>query len=215
MAGCIKCGDSGFCYELDEDGQMSKVPCDCGAHQHIELPVCISIPVQYQGIKFSKALLREELSKDYGIFMEELLNEYEKGSKQYHKNYIICAPPNSGKTVWAYTLYSILYGQGRTIPEIMDLMEARNMLLNYYYEDKKALELLSTAPVAIIKLPWDLPNRFVETMSSIIDRRVRTNSSTIFLYNGDKAELFARDTFGKLQSLIGDGCFNSVCIKSW
>ena len=207
MAGCIKCGDTGFLCSGER--------CDCTAGTTIEVPVCLGIPMQYQNVQFSRILLRNELPTDYGIFMDRLLKEFTSDPYGLHKNYIICAPPNSGKTVWSYTLYSLLFSQGCEIPEIMDLMQARDVLLNYYSDNKEALEKLSSAPVAVIRLPWDLPPKFPETISTIVERRVRAGCSTIFLYNGTNVELYAKDTFGKLKSLAGDGSFNSVCIKSW
>lgn len=204
---CIKCGGTG----IDALGN----PCSCGINKKIEMPVCLKVPMQYQGLKFNKAFIRKGLPPLYGETLDKILQECIDSFGQFKRNILICAPPGSSKTIWAYTLYSMLFSMGCEIPEIMDLMQCREILLNYYTEDKEALRLLSTAPLAVIKIPWDLPNRFVETVSTIIDRRVRANCSTIFLYNGSKTDLKARDSFGKLSMLEGDGYFNSLKIYSW
>lgn len=205
MSTCIRCGGTGVL--------ISGEPCDCGVKEAFETPICLSVPVQYQGVQFSKELVNTDLHPSYGSFMESLLHDCISG--KMYKNYIVCAPPNSGKTVWAYTVYGHLFAKGVAIPEIMDLMQVREVFLDYYNDDKRSLELLSTAPIAVIRLPWDLPNRFPETISTIVERRVRANCSTIFLFNGSKFDLSAKDSFGKLRRMEGDGSFNSICIKSW
>lgn len=204
---CLKCGGTGLL--------ISGEACDCGVKPLFEVPICIDVPTQYQGVKYNKCLVPADIDSSYGRFMEELLTEVTTNMRNFSKNYIICAPPSSGKTVWAYTVYGMLFAAGAAIPEIMDLMQVRDVMLNYYNTDSRALELLSTAPLAVIKLPWDLPNRFPETVSTIIDRRVRAGCSTIFLFNGSKYDLMAKDTFGKLRQMEGDGSFTSICIKSW
>lgn len=204
---CLRCGGTGI-TALGER-------CSCSAGQEESVPVCLSIPFQYQGVKFSKNLVPEWMPAAYGKFMEDLMDECTSGLTNFRKNYIICSPPNTGKTVWAYSLYSQLFSRGAAIPEVMDLMQAREVLLNFYYDDKHALELLSSAPVAVIKVPWDLPNKFPETISTIVERRVMAGCSTIFMFNGTKNDLVARDNFGKLTRLLGDGSYNSVCLKEW
>lgn len=206
MSVCLRCGGTGI-TALGEK-------CDCGALTTVQIQVCLNIPVQYQGVRFSASLVPEWMPKNYGLFLEGLLDEYVRNT-MLQRNYIICSPPNSGKTVWAYSLYTQLYSLGVVIPDIMDLMQARDVLLNLYYEDKNTLEKLSSSPVAVIKLPWDLPNKFPETISSIVERRVMSGCSTIFLFNGTKGDLIARDGFGKLSRLLGDGSYNSVCLKVW
>lgn len=206
MGVCLRCGGTG----ITAFGEK----CDCGAYTEMDAPICLSIPVQYQGVKFSANLVPTWMPKSYGTFMENLLDECTR-NPMIQRNYIICSPPNTGKTVWAYSLYSQLYSLGITIPDVMDLMQARDVFLNLYYEDKATLEKLSASPIAIIKLPWDLPNKFPETISTIVERRVMTGCSTIFLFNGTKGDLTARDSFGKLTRLLGDGSYNSVCLKVW
>jgi len=205
---CLKCGGTGMLV----DG----TPCDCGcANETFTLPSTLNVPLQYQNVKYDMTLIRKELQPTLGVFMERLLKECTLGLHSFSSNYVICAPPNSGKTIWAYTLYSLMYSKGQPVPKLMDIMEVREALLNFYFEDKDLVELINKSKIMVIKLPLDLPSKFPETMSMIIERRVRNNCFTIFLYNGSKYDLVAQDKFGKLKYLIGDGSYNSVNIKSF
>lgn len=189
--------------------------CACGIKAKMILPISLKIPVQYQGVRFSKDFVNKKLDPNYGNFMHNLLNDCIQNLHTFQKNILICAPPNSGKTVWTYTLYSQMYAKGFVMPELMDLMEIRSLWLDYYTQDKEKVNLISSAKILVIKLPLDLPVKFPETMSTIIERRVRNNCSTIFLYGGSIKDLEAQDKFGKLQTIIGDGSFNSLCVKSF
>lgn len=206
METCIKCCGTGV--------MANGNPCDCGARDNFKLPIILSIPSQYQGVKFDRTFLPNYLQDGYGSWMESLIHNLTTKTG-YHKNLLICAPPNSGKTIFAYTVYSILSSQGERIPKLIDLMEARDLLLSYYNVDIEEQSLLCTTKVAIIKVPMDLPNKFAETMSTIIERRVRNNGTTVFLYNGTKEDIIAQDRFGKFELLVGDGSYNSVQVTSW
>ncbi len=175
----------------------------------------MKIPLQYQGVMFDKELVRPDITDEYGKYMEALKDRLTRQAAILNLNVLLCAPANSGKTVWAYTVYGLLYSSGARVPELMDLMQARELMLNYYQEDRTAAELLSSAPVAIIKLPMDLPNKFSETMSTIIERRVRNNGSTVFMFNGEYKDIEAQDRFGKIKYIVGDGSFNSLLVKSF
>ena len=208
MGYCIKCGNTG----LLADGK----PCDCGAQSvRLVLPPHMKLPLQYQNIKYNKEFIRPEFKDTLGAFMERLLKEITTDLHSYFRNYIICSPANTGKTVWAYNLYSLLYSQGENMPELLDLMQVREVLVNYYNKDDELRDKISNARIMVVRIPMDLPNKFVETISTIVDRRVRNSCSTIFIYNGSRADLYAQDNFGKLKYLEGDGSFNTLCIKSF
>lgn len=204
---CLKCGDTG----VKANGDV----CDCGYMEQIELPTSMSVPSQYQGVRFDKTFLPTYLQDDYGQYVEKLIKDCTQNLSVFNKNILICAPPNSGKTVFAYTVYGLLFAKGQEIPNLMDIMEVREILMNYYNADLDKIELLSTAKLAIIKIPQDLPNKFGETISMIIERRVRNNCTTIFLYSGSQEDLLAQDRFGKFKAIIGDGSYNSIDVKSW
>ena len=204
---CLKCGGSGF--------MCGNIPCDCGAKSPLIVPENLHVPSTYQSIRFNKELLPYGMHISYGAYMESLIKTCTSNIATFRQNILICSPPNSGKTVFAYTVIGMLFAKGVTMPELMDIMEVRNLLMSIYNVDQEKVKLLSTAPLAIIKLPMDLPPKFAETMSTIIERRVRHNGSTIFLYGGTKDDLLAQDTFGRLRSLLNDGSYNSIAVKSW
>lgn len=208
VCGCLKCGGTGIMVNGEK--------CDCGAEPRpLVLPVSMKVPMQYQSIRYNKEFIRSEFRANLGNFMEQLLTECTVKLHSFCKNYIICSPPNTGKTVWAYNLYSVMYSKGIIMPEIMDLMQVREILMNYYGDYREKNDLISNAKLMVIKIPMDLPNKFPETISTIIERRVRNDAYTIFLYNGSKNDLYRQDTFGKLMYLEGSGAFNTVCIKSF
>lgn len=205
---CIKCGGTGV--------MANGEPCDCGAQGvQLVLPPHMKLPLQYQSIKYNKQFIRPEFRDTLGAFMEKLLRDIVTDLHSYSKNYIICSPANTGKTVWAYNLYTILYSKGENMPELLDLMQVREALLNYYGDNFELVDKINNAKVMVIRIPMDLPNKFVETISTIVDRRVRNSCSTIFIFNGSRNDLYAQDRFDKLKYLEGDGSFNTVCIKSF
>ena len=101
------------------------------------------------------------------------------------------------------------------MPEILDLMQVREVLLNYFTDNLELLDKVNNAKIMVVRIPMDLPNKFVDTISTIVDRRVRNNCSTILIYNGTRNDLYAQDRFCKLRFLEGDGSFNTLCIKSF
>jgi len=204
---CLKCGGTGLLLNGDK--------CDCGVVDEIILPECLKIPNQYQSIRFDKSFLRKEMQNDYGVYMERLINDCVSRVSIFNKNLLICAPANSGKSVFAYTVYGILYANGIRTARFMDIVEARSILNNLYADDLNEVILLSTSPILILKIPTDVPSRFPEIMSTIVERRVRNNCSTIFLYNGTDSDLYALDKFGKLKQLFGDGSYNSIEVYCW
>ena len=204
---CLKCGGTGF---LIGGGR-----CDCGCKDDIILPTTLAVPAQYQSIRFNRLLLPSDLHDSYGIFMEQLIRECTSNVDAFNRNVLICAPPNSGKTVFAFTVFGTLFARGMAMPDVMDLMDARAKLLAIYNVDYEQVELLSRSKLAIIKVPQDLPPKFAETMSMIVERRVMSGGSTIFLFSGSKDDLLAQDKFNKFKALLGDGSYNSIEVKSW
>ena len=204
---CLKCGGTG----VRSDGSA----CDCGVVQKIIIPKYLAIPSQYQSVRFDRSFLSSSLQDSYGSFMEKLVSECVERPNQMNRNLLICAPPNSGKTVFAYTVYGMLYAKGVRTLRFMDIVEARQTLLDYYNTDLEMLELFNQTPIVILKIPMDVPPRFPEIIGTIIERRVRSGHSTIFLYDGTGDDLLAQDRFGKLKSFLGDGSYHSIELKSW
>lgn len=203
---CIKCGGTGIL--------LNGKPCpDCSKEQIKMVPTVYGVPAQYQGIRFDKSFLPEKEQKEYGAFMEELLETIINDIAFYQKNLIICSRPNSGKTVWSYNLYSLVTAKGYEMPPLKDVTEVRNILNSY--NDKELAQLYSTARCAIIRIPRDVQAWMFDTIAYIIERRVRSDGFTIFMFGGTEADLKAVDRFEKLKYLRGSGAYNTVSIKSF
>lgn len=86
MAYCPKCGNTGV--------RLDGTPCDC------QLPtdtiysdlVGLDIPDQYQGVRFSRALVPLDCGDFYGKTMEELHQQITT-LQLSNQNLCICAPP--------------------------------------------------------------------------------------------------------------------------
>lgn len=188
-------------------------PCPVCCDKVESVPIVAGVPVQYQGVKFDKSFLPLEMQGTYGEFMETLMTNIINDIAFYQKNILICSRPNSGKTVWAYSLISLIMSKGYGIPQLKDLMEVRAILNNY--SDKEANELISTARCVVIKIPLDVQFWMFDILSSIVERRVRSNGFTIFLYGGTDEELRYADKNNKLKYILGSGAYNSIKLESF
>lgn len=179
------------------------------------IPRSADVPVQYQGVQFDSSFIPINMQKVYGPYMDNLLHEIITNIGIFQKNILICSRPNSGKTVWAYSLYATLIEKGIPMPKICDLIEARNLLNTY---DKSLIEsanLLSTARCAVVKIPRDLQAWMFDTILYIVERRVQYNGFTIFLYGGTEYDMKNQDKFDKLKYMRGDGAYHTIEIKSF
>ena len=202
MANCIYCGDT-LKTSLGE-------PCPVCSGKILKKSASVyNIPIQYQGVSFDKSFLPEKMQKVYGTYMEELLIEIVNNISFYAKNSLICSRPNTGKTIWAYTLYANLYDKGVRIPPLRDIMEVRN-LLNGSSEEG---EMFSSSKCAIIKIPVDIQFWMIDIMSSVIERRVRNNGFTIFLFGGTEEDITSADKNKRYRYLKGNGSYNSLDVK--
>ena len=203
---CLKCSGSNYI--------RPGVPCpDCMPDVLEKTPIVQGIPVQYQGVKFDRKFLPEKEQAKYGVFMEELLSTIISDRHYYQKNLLICSRPNSGKTIWAYTLIAHLISKGMEVPTLRDIIEVRQLMSSYENKDENIL--WSTARCAIIKIPRDIQPWVLESIPSIIERRVRASGFTIFLYGGTKEDLLQTDRFEKLKYVIGNGSYNTLKIESF
>lgn len=205
-ASCIKCGGTGRLIS----GELCP---DCGGNLIKNTPIVCTVPVQYQGVAFDKTFLPEKEQEVYGSFMEELMTTIINDYAFYQKNLLICSRPNSGKTVWAYNLYSILSSKGYEIPTLRDIVEVRDILNSYSNKDE--VNLISTARCAVIKIPRDLQPWMFDTISYLIERRVRNDGFTIFLFGGTEEDLKYIDKFNRLKDLKGTGAYNTIKIESF
>lgn len=204
--GCLICGGT----LTDTFGKPCPV---CTEASKRLTPIVAGIPAQYQGVTFDKSFLPSDLQNKYGQFMEELLITIINDIAFYQKNLIICSRPNSGKTIWTYNLYSELTAKGHHMPTLRDITEVRNILNSF--DNKEESALFSKARCAVIKLPKDMQPWMFDTMSYIIERRVRNNGFTIFLFGGTLEELKQIDKYNRLGYLRGTGAYNTVQIESF
>lgn len=205
-ATCLICGGTG----ITADGK----PCpNCSSVEAKTAPIVAGIPAQYQGVGFDKSFLPTNMQGEYGEFMEDLANSIINDLPFYQKNMIICSRPNSGKTIWAYSLYAKMIAKGYPTPPLMDIVEARNAMNSY--DDKDLSRLLSTSRCAIIKIPRDMQFWMFDSMSYIIERRVRSNGFTIFLFGGTVEDLNMLDKNKVLSYLRGSGSYNTVKVESF
>lgn len=189
-------------------------PCpECTKNEAPASPVVAGIPTQYQGVAFDKSFLPNSMQEKYGTFMEELSRTIINDLPFYQKNMIICSRPNSGKTVWAYDLYAKMIAKGYKTPPLLDVVEVRDALNSY--DNKDLSNLISTARCAIIKIPRDMQFWMFDTISYIIERRVRSNGFTIFLFGGTVEDLSNLDRNKTLSYLRGNGSYNTVRIESF
>lgn len=208
MDRCLKCGGTGQ--------QVDGSPCDCELSKKVDLPVVLEIPAVYQSAEFSAVLVPVRMPRSYGIELEDIINVV-KSKGRFTHNLLICSPPNTGKTVFAFSLYRQQYTKGLPMSEIMDLIEAKELMVSNSYDDQtiRDKEKLIKCPLAVIKIPLDLPPKFAETMSTITERRVRKNGTTIFLYGGSIYDLQNQDRFGVLNNIIRDGSYNSLKVVNY
>lgn len=203
---CLICGGTGT------DAFMRPCP-NCFKEKIKIVKDLYGVPVQYQNVAYDKSFLPEKEQKTYGKYMEDLLNEILTNYAFFQKNILICSRPNSGKTVWSYHLYSALSDKGYTIPKLRDILEVRDIMSSYKNVDEA--ELYSKARCAIIKIPRDCPPWLFDSVSSIIERRVRNNGFTIFLFGGSLDELKQLDRYEKMKYIMGSGAYNTIEIKSF
>jgi len=203
---CLKCGGTGR--------RCDGTACDCKEDTYVDLPLILEIPEQYQQSYFDKSFLPKWLHGSYGSLLEGIISTI-KTKYKITQNYLICAPINSGKSTFAYTVFSILYQHGVPMSKLLDLNEVRRLMNDLYNVDQDAYDLLVKSPIAIIKVPMDVPSRFSETMATIIDLRLRHNGRTIFLFDGSKEDLINLDRFNKFKPLLGDGSYHSLAVYSY
>lgn len=201
---CIKCGDTGILL----DGSK----CDCGAGD-VKIPIAKTVPTQYAESLFDKSLLPLGTSDFYGVGLERVIKTIEAVGT-FNKNLLVCSKVGMGKTVFAYSVYSIMLAKGKPIADVMDLIEARELLLSTSFDqsviDRK--ELLIKAPIAVIKIPNDLPNRYADTILTINERRVRNNGVTIYLSNLSSDTLLQLDKSGTFKSILKDGSYSTLSL---
>lgn len=205
--GCLKCAGQ----VNMANGQICP---DCSKEKVSVKYHVAGIPVQYQGKVFDRDFLPNELIKSpYADFMEKLYDDITQNISIFQKNYLIVSRPNSGKTIWAYSLLTQLISSGYKVPLLRDISEVKNVL--NFQESVEEADLYSKARCVIVKIPSDAAPWLFDCMRSLIERRVRNNGFTIFLYSGSMEELERADRHNILRDIRGTGAFNTVAVKDY
>ena len=210
MSGCLKCGDTGTLV----DGSPCPICKDKIISKAMRGRNIAAVPTQYQGVSFDKSFLPFDEQKKYGAFMEDLLHTIYADCGLYQKNYLICSRPNSGKTVWGYTLITMLADKGFYLPPIMDLVAIRDVL-NYSTRDAEMSEAVQSSRGLIVRVPADAQFWMLDIILYILERRVARNGFTIFLYNGKYEQLKQCDKNDKLPYIIGSGAWHTVKLEDF
>ena len=207
---CLKCGGTGKLVNGD--------PCpDCAEQLCKEaqrMVVQASIPSQYQIVNFKKEMLSLDVQKGYGEFMENLMKSILINFAFYEKNILICSRPNTGKTIWAYTLIKSLAAKGYQVPDIQDIVQLRETL-NYSKSTFEQVESINKARCLIVRIPADVQFWMIDIILYIIERRVPNNGFTIFLFNGSYSQLEQADRYGKLEHIKKDGAWHTIKVEDF
>lgn len=201
---CILCAGSGIkadgteCYheELHVDS-------------YSDAPSNLKIPTEYKS-KFNAGIIEREFGEVNGLMMQQLYNSIVK--KQLKRNILLCGGPSTGKHVLAYSATRELYAQGVSVQPIRDLYEIEEDLKAWKKDD--SIRDIYKVPYAFIVIPTYLPNRWVQIVGTVLERRNRFNTkATIFIYGDRYSALEGMDKFGGMSRLVGTGSKNSVELK--
>lgn len=210
---CPKCGNSGL--------DINNNPCDCEwrAESFYETVSCMDIPEQYRGILFDRFLLPKDVPDTYGEYMQKLHDSILDRKVRAH-NYCICSPVAHGKTIMAYSCIEQLFRIGVPTFPIFDVLEIKRILMDIDFcrqpfHEVTNPENLYKSPYLFVKIPRVVTWEVLDTMVLILDRRVRRNNSTIFLFEGTWDQLMLRDKNSVFTALRGDGTYNTVEVSSW
>lgn len=200
------------CYDTGMTALMQKCTA-CDINRGPTFNITPWIPVQYQGNRYSASALplpMAEWAREMEVIRDDIV------ARTDLKNYLICSPYRTGKTVWSYDLLSRLAYNGKEVHTIVDLLDVKRILYSYKEEDINTLAQIIEVPVLIVRIPQVLQFGIVETMQALLYKRVSVNGQTIFLYSDSYYNL--ADNCGKkeiLQGLIGDGSLGSVKLKNY
>lgn len=210
---CVKCGGSGK--------QLDGTPCSCtvSIESILDDTDCLIIPNQYRGITFNRDLVPVDVDSSYSLYLSDLTASITSLSLR-SKNIAICSPCNHGKSIFAYNCIQKLFRRNITCVQLFDVLELRKILRDYDRGTKSDYEIdnpmsILTAPYLFVKIPTDLTWEVFDSITTIIDKRVRQGGSTIFLFEGTWEQLVYYDKKGIVKHSVGDGSYNSILVKSW
>lgn len=212
----------GYCTDCMNTGKLlDGSPCSCrfNAKSFYDTVACLDIPEQYRGITFSKFLVSKDLPESYGNYLEKLHDDI-VATKLKHKNICICSPVGHSKSIFAYSAIESLFRYGVPTFPVFDVLEIKRIMLDTDLCRKPLYDienpgLLLDAPYVFIKIPRVPTREVYDTISVIVDRRVRRGNSTIFLYGGTWEQLIRGDKQEVLVNMIGTGDFSTLEVKTW
>jgi len=213
MSYCTKCGNTG----IDINGDVCT--CKFNAQSFYDTVSCLDIPEQYRGISFNKNLVPKDLHESYASYLESLHNSIITGKWLQH-NVVVASPIGHSKTILAYSCLEVLFRNGIPTFPVYDVLELKRILLDMDLCRKQIYEVdnpedIVKVPILFVKIPR-LPNwEIYDTISMILDRRVRRSNSTIFLYDGTWSQLIHNDKNNILTGIVGDGNYSTIEVKSW
>lgn len=210
---CPLCGNTG----IDINGN----PCTCRINikSFYDRVSCLDIPEQYRGVKFNKLLVPNDIDESYANYLQTVHDDIIKMS-WITKNAILCSPINHSKSILAYSCIESLFRQGVPTFPIFDVLELKRILTDLdlgkqpFYdviEPERAL----TVPILFVKIPRVVSYDVYDSAALLLDRRVRRNNSTIFIFDGTWNQLIFKDKQGIISGLAGDGTFGSLIVKSY
>lgn len=206
MSTCLRCGGTGY------DGNHE--PCtECDAYDKLFRIKIPNIPAQYAMSRYSSAALPLQYS-DFAKQLESILEDIEL--RKDLRNYLICSPYRTGKSVWSYDLLSRLAMRGTQILPIQDVSEIRRILYSYKEDDVELMSDIAYVPVLICRLPPMMPSGTIEMMQTILYKRISNNGQTIFLYSDTYSSLTqGSDRKEVLSQIVGDGYMGSVKVITY
>jgi len=210
---CEKCGGCGVLL----DGSLCS--CQLNTEEFFGSISSIDIPELYQGKIFNKLILPRNLPAEYGTTMQEIYDNVTSLRWKAH-NVVLCSPPGSGKSTLAYSCIESLFRKGLPVLTLYDLFELKRIILDYDNGRKIAYdvtdpEYVVKSPYLFVRIPRTLSFDTYDCISYLLDKRVRRNGSTFFLFNGTWEQLIALDKNNVLNNLVGDGSYGTVERSSW
>lgn len=210
---CPKCGNTG----IDIDGNVCS--CSLNIQNFFNGVSCLDIPEQFQGVHYSELLVSRDMPEAYCKFLKQLHSDITTCRLKF-KNIAICSPPGRSKTTFAYSCMEALFRQGIPTFPLFDMLEIKRIITDTdmcrkQFYDVEHPENLVQAPYLFARVPRVTTWEVYDTMSTLLDRRVRRGGCTIFLYNGTWEEMTFNDKHNIIRNLSGDGSGGSIENKTW
>ena len=210
---CPLCGG----YKILFNGE----PCSCVINKKTfnKGITLLDVPEQYQGIEYNESVV----DKTMGDFYSKTLSNIYKSvcsSTLKNRNYLICSPKQTSKTVMAYSALQFLFQNDIDVFPIYDVLELRKMTIDMDLNRKQTYtvsdpEKILNVQYLFVKIPAYIVNEVFQMMSVLVDRRSRRNACTIFIYDGSYKTLEKLDYKSILKSLVGDGSYGTIKVHNF